>query len=423
MDTDSGDFVAIKRIRVDQFKSKQLMRLLAEGHLMEQLDHEHVVKFLGALETQHHIYLVLEYVDSGSLASLVAKYGNLTERLCAVYLRQVLEGLVYLHANGVVHRDIKSQNLLITNSGVVKLADFGIAHLYETSADSSGGIKSTTSNDTDIGSPYWMAPEVIQLIEASPASDIWSVACTALELRTGKPPYYDLSKAAACFRMVEDDHPPIPASSEEVSEDFRAFLMRCFKKEPKARATAAELLEDHWIRNHTEKKAPMKKHTSITNLPRFQVNAQESKKAAQKAAQVQKSISVTTLPRYAVNPVAEAQPEAFNSLRAPKGKQVVAELASAHGVDLTAGSLSAPSTPEESPAANRKGSRTGKTCYKCETKLGFMSRMVCESCKHSFCKNCISKKMWVARFSKTCRVCSDCMTSVLRDSEIKNSNN
>lgn len=121
LDTETGDFVAIKRIRVDKIKASQLMRLLSEGHLMEQLEHPHIVRFLGAIETEHHIHLVLEFVDSGSLASIVAKYGVLQERLCAVYLRQVLDGLAYLHGNAVVHRDIKSHNLLITSTGVVKV--------------------------------------------------------------------------------------------------------------------------------------------------------------------------------------------------------------------------------------------------------------------------------------------------------------
>lgn len=154
LDSESGDFVAIKRIRVDKIKSKQLMKLLAEGHLMEQLEHENVVKFLGALETQNHIHLVLEYVDSGSLHSVIQKYGILNEKLAAVYLRQILAGLAYLHENGVVHRDIKSHNMLINNAGVVKLADFGIAHLY---GDDSESIALQHDNN-DVGSPYWMAP-------------------------------------------------------------------------------------------------------------------------------------------------------------------------------------------------------------------------------------------------------------------------
>jgi serine/threonine protein kinase len=184
---------------------------------MEQLDHPHVVRFLGAIETVNHIHLVLEYVDSGSLASIISKYGAcmcaywllcceltcvcdvlgvLQEKLIAVYLKQVLEGLVYLHGNGVVHRDIKSHNLLITSTGIVKvtggaslmvvmgaqtqtqtqtqttsqttknitsqLADFGIAHLYEVAATDENGdshsnaeLDGLSTMDVDVGSPYW----------------------------------------------------------------------------------------------------------------------------------------------------------------------------------------------------------------------------------------------------------------------------
>lgn len=231
--------------------------------------------------------------------------------------------------------DVQSHNLLITNSGVVKLADFGIAHLQGAEdAGSKGSSIRKNNHAMDIGSPYWMAPEVIRLEEATPASDVWSIGCTAIELLTGKPPYFELSKNAACFRMVEDPHPPLPANA---SEELRSFLMRCFEKvrngcftcmvclfkkkwkqEPSQRATASELSQHEWISKNvsSSKKATMKKHTSITNLPRFQVNAAESKKAAQQAAMVKKSISVTTLPRYAVNPtLAGSNGAEFQSLR------------------------------------------------------------------------------------------------------------
>ncbi len=321
----------------------------------------------------------------------------------------------------------QSHNLLITNAGVVKLADFGIAHLYGEELKSSSSVR----KNVDIGSPYWMAPEVIQLMEASPASDVWSIGCTAIELITGKPPYYELSKTAACFRMVEDEHPPLPAIA---SDSMKAFVMRCFKKEPAKRATAAELLEDPWIvSNNNSKKNAMKKHTSITNLPRFQVDARESKKAAQKAAMVQKSISVTTLPRYAVNPTKDKGAE-FQSLRGSSIRKK--ESTGMDGGGATAGN-SDPGSEErdevggkapqrsdelsgsvESPGKPRKtGSKVGaKNCQKCEAKLGFMARHVCDHCRGSFCKNCVARR---GSGRKHARCCADCAVILAREGKIE----
>ena len=118
-------------------------------------------------------------------------------------MTQVLQGLQYLHDQGVIHRDIKGANILTTKDGTVKLADFGVS-------------TSTLTNGQDkeaqvVGTPYWMAPEIIQLSGASPASDIWSVGATVIELLQGRPPYHNLAAMPALFAIVNDDHPPLPA--------------------------------------------------------------------------------------------------------------------------------------------------------------------------------------------------------------------
>lgn len=121
-------------------------------------------------------------------------------------MEQVLQGLLYLHDQGVIHRDIKGANILTTKEGLVKLADFGVASrttgLHESSV---------------VGTPYWMAPEVIELSGATTASDIWSLGCTVIELLEGKPPYHKLQPMPALFRIVNDDHPPLPQGASPVS--------------------------------------------------------------------------------------------------------------------------------------------------------------------------------------------------------------
>jgi len=124
-------------------------------------------------------------------------------------MTQVLQGLQYLHDQGVIHRDIKGANILTTKDGTVKLADFGVS----TSTLAGGQDKEAQV----VGTPYWMAPEIIQLSGASSASDIWSVGCTVIELLQGKPPYHNLAAMPALFAIVNDDHPPLPEGISAVS--------------------------------------------------------------------------------------------------------------------------------------------------------------------------------------------------------------
>jgi serine/threonine protein kinase len=121
---------------------------------------------------------------------------------------QILLGLQYLHDQGVIHRDIKGANILTTKDGKVKLADFGVSTSTLAGADKEAQV---------VGTPYWMAPEIIQLSGATPASDIWSLGCTVIELLEGKPPYHKLAPMPALFAIVNDDHPPLPEGVSPVS--------------------------------------------------------------------------------------------------------------------------------------------------------------------------------------------------------------
>lgn len=118
-----------------------------------------------------------------------------------VYMTQVLQGLQYLHDQGVIHRDIKGANILTTKDGTVKLADFGVSTSTLAGPDKEAQV---------VGTPYWMAPEIIQLSGATSASDVWSVGCTVIELLQGRPPYHNLAAMPALFAIVNDDHPPLP---------------------------------------------------------------------------------------------------------------------------------------------------------------------------------------------------------------------
>lgn len=239
LDLENGDFVAIKQVSLENIAQEDLNVIMQEIDLLKNLNHKNIVKYLGSLKTKSHLFIILEYVENGSLANIVKpnKFGPFPESLVAVYISQVLEGLVYLHEQGVIHRDIKGANILTTKEGLVKLADFGVATKL-TEAD--------VNTHSVVGTPYWMAPEVIEMSGVCAASDIWSVGCTVIELLTCLPPYYDLQPMPALFRIVQDDHPPIPDSLSPAITDF---LRQCFKKDARQRPDAKTLLSHPWIQN------------------------------------------------------------------------------------------------------------------------------------------------------------------------------
>lgn len=178
--------------------------------------------------------MIYRYCENGSLHTICKNFGKFPENLVALYMAQVLNGLLYLHEQGVIHRDIKGANILTTKEGLVKLADFGVATRKDNGLHESSVV----------GTPYWMAPEVIELSGATTASDIWSLGCTVIELLDGKPPYHKLQPMPALFRIVNDDHPPLP---EGASPAVRDFLMQCFQKDPNLRVSARKLLKHPWI--------------------------------------------------------------------------------------------------------------------------------------------------------------------------------
>ncbi|KAF8323513.1 kinase-like domain-containing protein [Cantharellus anzutake] len=190
---------------------------------------------------KEHLSIVLEYVENGSLGQTLRAFGKLNERLVASYVVKILEGLHYLHTSKVVHCDLKAANILTTKNGNVKLSDFGVSlnlHAME-----------NTRNDA-AGTPNWMsvvAPEVIELKGASPASDIWSLGCTIIELITGKPPYAEIQNGlSVMFRIVEDRSPQPPPGC---SDDLKDFLQRCFDKDPHRRPDAVNLFEHPWLKS------------------------------------------------------------------------------------------------------------------------------------------------------------------------------
>ncbi|KAG8761646.1 hypothetical protein FRC14_000030 [Serendipita sp. 396] len=242
----TGETVAIKQIQLTNIAKGDLGEIMAEIDLLKNLNHPNIVKYKGFVKTNEYLNIILEYCENGSLHNICKRFGKFPESLVAVYISQVLHGLVYLHDQGVIHRDIKGANILTNKDGCVKLADFGVA-------------TAQVSDSTVVGSPYWMAPEVIEQLGATTASDIWSVGCVVIELLEGKPPYHFLDPMPALFRIVQDDCPPIPEGASSIVKDF---LYHCFQKDCNLRISAKKLLRHPWM---ISAKKQMNSHTNATS--------------------------------------------------------------------------------------------------------------------------------------------------------------
>uniref|UniRef100_A0A3B4DEN4 Mitogen-activated protein kinase kinase kinase 19 n=1 Tax=Pygocentrus nattereri TaxID=42514 RepID=A0A3B4DEN4_PYGNA len=167
-----------------------------EVDLLKNLHHPNIVGFLGTALTDNIISIFMEYIPGGSISSVLNRFGPLPEKVFALYTRQILEGVAYLHDNRVIHRDLKGNNIMLMPTGIVKLIDFGCARRLNHLSTSGGHSDLLRSVH---GTPYWMAPEVINETGHGRKSDIWSLGCTVFEMATGKPPLAHMGKIAALF--------------------------------------------------------------------------------------------------------------------------------------------------------------------------------------------------------------------------------
>lgn len=186
-----GKLLAVKCIQIDPDSAEKVHR---EVSTLRDLTHPNIVRYVQTEVAEDCIYIMMEYISGGSLRTLVTQYAGLNESLIRYYAIQILDGLAYLHANNIVHRDLKGANILLTPDGVIKLTDFGSAARLSQSAAICLSIK---------GSPYWMAPEVVHAEGHSIKADIWSFGCVLLEMKTAKPPWSDeVQDAQKVMRLI-----------------------------------------------------------------------------------------------------------------------------------------------------------------------------------------------------------------------------
>ncbi|OMJ22341.1 Serine/threonine-protein kinase sepA [Smittium culicis] len=248
LNLENGQMVAVKQIPIYKQDDSKLDEILHEVETLKGLTNPRIVRYYDFVKTDEFLFLVMEYVENGSLAATLKSFGVFPEKLVLAYVFKIIEGLVYLHSRNVVHCDLKAANILTTKKGNIKLADFGVSLNL--------GLKHSNDDSMIVaGTPCWMAPEIIKLEGPTTASDIWSLGCTIVELLSGKPPYADLVSMAALYHIVEDERPPFP---ENISAQLHDFLTICFEKDPKNRPTASQLVNHPWLKQYDTSKKEMK---------------------------------------------------------------------------------------------------------------------------------------------------------------------
>ena len=246
INANTGEVLAIKQVEVnpkaaghDKEKIKEMVNSLdQEIDTMQHLEHPNIVQYLGCERKEYSISIFLEYISGGSIGSCLRKHGKFEERVVSSLTRQTLAGLSYLHAEGILHRDLKADNILLDTDGTCKISDFGISKR-------SDNIYGNDTANTMQGSVFWMAPEVIrsQGQGYSAKVDIWSLGCVVLEMFAGRRPWAKEEAIGAIYKLGSlNMAPPIPDDvSREISADAVGFMLDCFTIDPGERPTAETL--------------------------------------------------------------------------------------------------------------------------------------------------------------------------------------
>ncbi|XP_046384097.1 serine/threonine-protein kinase PAK mbt isoform X3 [Ischnura elegans] len=235
VDRTTGGQVAVKKMDLRKQQRREL--LFNEVVIMRDYHHPNIVEMHDSFLVGDELWVVMEFLEGGALTDIVT-HARMDETQIATACAQCLQALAYLHSQGVIHRDIKSDSILLAADGRVKLSDFGFCAQVS---------QELPKRKSLVGTPYWMSPEVISRLPYGPEVDIWSLGIMVIEMVDGEPPYFNEPPLQA-MRRIREMPPPTLKNSHKVSPRLQSFLERMLVRDPAQRATAAELLQHPFLR-------------------------------------------------------------------------------------------------------------------------------------------------------------------------------